>query len=450
MKNLIQAAAVTLFAASTAQAQQAVQWRVQDGGNGHWYFCTPCTTGLDAQSKAEALRAHLVTVTTAGENAFVRQLLAASGRSFAMLGLVQLDNQPAPQLGWAWTTGEPVVFENWTNFDGAYRFSAPDDRPCSGDTPQEDNQCNQGLMYLDGRWDDVERGPSCAGFATSSVAVVEWSADCNGDGIVDYGQCRDGSLPDYNGNSIPDCCESGTPCEVGNYPVQWRVADYGNGHWFGQFTYPYGNQTCGMWECAAGECWRRNGHLATAANVHELAFIGAVGPGAAIGGVAPVAIEPDGSCVMAPPVWVTGEAWPAELGTGQLHCPAGARAFVSEAGVSWVNAIFATAPSCVCEWSADCDGDGSVDYGQILQGQRPDTNSNGVPDGCECASVPALPACCAGDLNRDSFVDGADLGILLNAWGTCPYPCVADIDRDGLVDGTDLGPLLGSWGPCKN
>jgi hypothetical protein len=37
MKNLIQAAAVTLFAVSTANAQQAVQWKVGDGGNGHWY-----------------------------------------------------------------------------------------------------------------------------------------------------------------------------------------------------------------------------------------------------------------------------------------------------------------------------------------------------------------------------------------------------------------------------
>ena len=32
MKNLIQAAVVTLFAASAAQAQQAVQWKVSDGG----------------------------------------------------------------------------------------------------------------------------------------------------------------------------------------------------------------------------------------------------------------------------------------------------------------------------------------------------------------------------------------------------------------------------------
>jgi hypothetical protein len=34
MKNLIHTAVITLFAASAAHAQQAVQWKVSDGGNG--------------------------------------------------------------------------------------------------------------------------------------------------------------------------------------------------------------------------------------------------------------------------------------------------------------------------------------------------------------------------------------------------------------------------------
>jgi hypothetical protein len=43
-------------------------------------------------------------------------------------------------------------------------------------------------------------------------AIVEWSADCNADGIVDYGQILSGALTDANGNNVPDCCEQGTPC----------------------------------------------------------------------------------------------------------------------------------------------------------------------------------------------------------------------------------------------
>jgi hypothetical protein len=44
--------------------------------------------------------------------------------------------------------------------------------------------------------------------------MIEWSADCNGDGIVDYGQILAGELDDTNANNIPDCCEQGANCPV--------------------------------------------------------------------------------------------------------------------------------------------------------------------------------------------------------------------------------------------
>jgi hypothetical protein len=51
------------------------------------------------------------------------------------------------------------------------------------------------------------------------------------------------------------------------------------------------------------------------------------------------------------------------------------------------------------------------------------------------------------DLSGDGDVDGADLGILLGAWGPCPSrgSCAADLDGSGAVDGADLGILLGAW-----
>jgi hypothetical protein len=49
-----------------------------------------------------------------------------------------------------------------------------------------------------------------------------------------------------------------------------------------------------------------------------------------------------------------------------------------------------------------------------------------------------------GDLNEDGMVDGADLGILLGAWGT--DNSTADLNDDGNVDGADLGIMLGEWG----
>jgi hypothetical protein len=53
-----------------------------------------------------------------------------------------------------------------------------------------------------------------------------------------------------------------------------------------------------------------------------------------------------------------------------------------------------------------------------------------------------------GDLNCDGVVDGADLLILLSAWGQCADPgnCPADMNGDGSVDGADLLILLSNWG----
>jgi hypothetical protein len=52
-----------------------------------------------------------------------------------------------------------------------------------------------------------------------------------------------------------------------------------------------------------------------------------------------------------------------------------------------------------------------------------------------------------GDLNGDGAVNGVDLAIVLNNWGSCATAnCPADIDRDGLVNGVDLAIVLGNWG----
>jgi hypothetical protein len=61
------------------------------------------------------------------------------------------------------------------------------------------------------------------------------------------------------------------------------------------------------------------------------------------------------------------------------------------------------------------------------------------------------PCECLGDLNNDGIVNGADLGILLLAWGACPSPptsCPSDLNGDNQVDGADLGLLLLAWNRC--
>jgi len=63
------------------------------------------------------------------------------------------------------------------------------------------------------------------------------------------------------------------------------------------------------------------------------------------------------------------------------------------------------------------------------------------------ALVPAQVHQCLADIDHNGSVDGADLAMLLAAYGTSTPS--ADLDGSGTVDGSDLGLLLAAWGPCK-
>jgi len=60
-------------------------------------------------------------------------------------------------------------------------------------------------------------------------------------------------------------------------------------------------------------------------------------------------------------------------------------------------------------------------------------------------AVFAAPCGDACDFNGDGFVNGADLGALLAAWGPA-QGSVCDVNYDNSVDGADLGVLLSRWG----
>jgi hypothetical protein len=103
--------------------------------------------------------------------------------------------------------------------------------------------------------------------------------------------------------------------------------------------------------------------------------------------------------------------------------------------------------SAVFEWSADCNNDGIVDFGQIRAGELDDANANNIPDCCE----QGVACLCPSDIDGNGTVDAIDLAIVIGYWGTNggkEYP-QADIDRSGDIDAADLAALLGAWGPCE-
>jgi hypothetical protein len=308
-------------------------------------------------------------------------------------------------------------------------------------SPGEPNNAGDGECYVHyWRWSSLGWNGTSA--CSSRSFVVEWDADCNHDGIVDYGQCHDGTLPDYNGNNIPDCCERGEACVVGNYPVQWRVDDGGNGHWYRMVT------TTADWQTAMRAAVAAGGHGATVSSMPENAFtFGLTRPGTLAHGVWLGGSAPTNSCAdSASYRWANGEAmswmnwYPGEPngGFGSNECAIAYSFWTPE----WNDMPQSWSGGLLIEWDEDCNHDTIVDYGQILLGQLDDTNANGIPDICE------VPTCRDVDLFRNGVINGADLGILLSEWGPASANTVSDINRDGRVDGSDLGTLLAFWGPC--
>ncbi|MCP4836666.1 MAG: hypothetical protein GY895_18095, partial [Phycisphaera sp.] len=87
--------------------------------------------------------------------------------------------------------------------------------------------------------------------------------------------------------------------------------------------------------------------------------------------------------------------------------------------------------------------------GTVVCGNTPDQisgSNNATAETCvseiciDCES-------CGGDFNGDFEVDGADLSILMVAWGECER-CSADLNGNGTVDIEDLGLLMAAWGSC--
>ena len=273
-------------------------------------------------------------------------------------------------------------------------------------------------------------------------SLIEWSADCNNDGIVDYGQCRNGSLPDHDGDNVPDCCEAGEPCVTGNYPVQWRAEDGGNGHWYEIFNRAGEGKI--DWLASRATAVERGGDLATFTSEAETNAFLSMTSGQTQGNPWIGLFEdPAGGWR-----WATGEplAWTNWAPTEPSGDGDWANMWIDYGPAGMWNDYRPTNPQgpdgFVVEWSADCNNDGVVDYGQILRGDFADVNRNGIPDGtCECL----------GDVLLDGNINGADLGAVLFYWGPAPAGSAAracDFNADGQVDGADLGILLAAWGPC--
>lgn len=188
--------AVAIVALAGSASAQAIEWRAEDGGNGHWYAAV-----LVAQSRAAMIQlaasqgADPVAISTMSEQDFVSERFGDG----SVLGLYA----PGSSNGFTWMNGEPVAFTCWgsascpagpypnNSFHFLERFVAMSDLGGCGN-----------------RWDDYPRGQLPDPFSL----VLEWSADCDANGLVDYGEIVRGAKSDSDGDNVPDCCEAGVAC----------------------------------------------------------------------------------------------------------------------------------------------------------------------------------------------------------------------------------------------
>jgi hypothetical protein len=122
----------TVFSLSPATAAP-IQWKAADGGNDHWYeLNVDLLDWQDAATEATNRGGYLATVTSAGENSFIDDLVS----SFQLF--VWLGGSDAAQEGeWYWMTGPEAGQQFWTGgqnghaVNGAYSNWA-DDEPNDG------------------------------------------------------------------------------------------------------------------------------------------------------------------------------------------------------------------------------------------------------------------------------------------------------------------------------
>lgn len=389
----------------TAIAQTAVEWRLEDGGNGHWYeaVLSPESISWLAASEAAISRGgYLATPTSAAENAFILEHVEPLLGKYLGFG---------PMLGgrfvdgaWRWVTGEPWKFTAWQKGEP----SSPRTEPF--------------LHYQrpDMGWNDYDGTADGYGSPFRS-SIVEWSADCNGDGVVDFGQIRSGALTDTDGDGVPDACEDGWNGGAPNLVFNGSFGLGTEGWTFANIDF------AGGWRESGGQpgayfILNDAGSPATDPTIEQMV------KGLERGGT----YRLSGLC----------------RGESSASSPSGAVSFAVDLDGWNAIALPATDTATWREFSHEFVASGSQ-IALRLRAEVEGTDNDFAID--EIKLVLISTPTCGGDVTGNRAVNGSDLAAVLVAWGTDgvgEFDC--DIDNDGLVGGADLAIVLADWGDCPH
>ncbi len=435
--NALVACSVIAITSSSVMAQStAVQWTVASGGNGHWYSVRVFTSELTPSEYfdlATAIGGYGASITNQAEDEFVYQLSVATPGGWSVCGL-------GPLLGggrlsgcnFTWLTGEPWGYTSW----------GPADPSHCGEQYLQYCVCGQSSECARRWWIDTDMTVKPSG-------VIEWSADCNNDGIVDYGQILSGELIDANSNGIPDCCESGTACdgnliqngglEGGSYSAcnGFNILSAGSTVIPGWTIGPNGIDW--IWSLSSGPCcdWAPQGDRTIDLN----------GSPSQNGGAIRQTIQTQPGKHYKFSMRGLSNACCSEVG--------GQKIMRLTLGSSSSEHVFITlgGPSPECDsmnwtrvertWVATAT-DSLIELKSLV----PNSAGGIIVDDISVIEIDPCP----GDINLNSVVDAVDLAMVLTSWGTngTGGEFDADITNDGIVGGADITVVFSGWGPCPN
>lgn len=475
----------------TGTNADAIQWTVEDGGNGHWYERTYESNEINwhqARESALARGGDSVVFNSLEERIWVNDIFVdgqpyCAPASWAQrytfwIGLYQDVNAAdysEPSGGWYWVDGTPL-----SNSTCAAPYHCAFSN--GGNGPE-----HFGVMG-DGGTGWIQDEAVDADIYCVRSALIEWSADCNGDGIVDYGQILDGTFEDIDGNGVPDCCDSGASCASSseNHVLRlnawpdaaviphhdsiapseamtiefWIQVEGSNGDGrpitkrpgnSGCYTIDanrYGS-TCVGTNSVFGSCngtpW---GEFSPEWTHLALTVDGSTGMATSyVDGVVVSVNDQESACSIAQGSWdLRFGNTPGYSTTQFIGCLDNIRVWNralsrDEVRFWMLNDITTADAAMLPELGGSWDFEGGVqdatglNHGWLEGSARIESQER--PD----------PQACLGDLDGDGNVDGTDLARLLAFWGSPSDELPeADLNHDGSVGGQDLTMLLGNWG----
>jgi hypothetical protein len=203
------------FLESCPQPAQ-IQWRIEDGGNGHWYelvYVEPDFCWGEAKIEAELQGGYLATITSQGEQDFLEANVFDSSVWMWIGGYQDLSDPDysEPGGGWKWVTGEPMDYTHW--YSGSWG-----EMPWDEDPPTH-HWMQVGMTWWNLMWKtSVECGSEPSSYVIEfttlpgsasgaccldGLCITTASADCEGHGGSWGG--ADSSCTDFD---CPESCPS--------------------------------------------------------------------------------------------------------------------------------------------------------------------------------------------------------------------------------------------------